>query len=393
MEWSQIVATAPTALSSVLFLAMHGTFFLSTSSRNLRSLPSVKPWVSILKPLSGLDDGLAENLASFASIDYPALELLLGVSSLDDPAVPVVRAVLAKYPSVSARLVVTAPPSASVPNPKVAQLMVLSKAAKGSVLVVSDANVRVDRSYLQHLVAELLQPGVGVVSSLIVGRGERSLGAAIDNAHLGAFIAPVIVFASRWLGHTVCVGKSMAMRRADLDRVGGFASVGGVLAEDDLLARRFDALGYAVRLSFCPVENRTVHASLAATVERHARWTRMRKSIEPRAYALELLLSPALMAAIMLVVVPTSASLTLLAAALGLQALGAAASLSRLRSNVWGLAALEPLRLLTYGVAWLLAGLSKRVLWRGRSYDLGRGSLLLPRAEPGRRSPKMLDAA
>jgi len=37
-----------------------------------------RPLVSILKPLAGLDDELAENLASFAALDYPAFEIILG---------------------------------------------------------------------------------------------------------------------------------------------------------------------------------------------------------------------------------------------------------------------------------------------------------------------------
>ena len=43
------------------------------------------PGISILKPLCGLDEELWENLSSFAALDYPAYEVLLGVKSSARP--------------------------------------------------------------------------------------------------------------------------------------------------------------------------------------------------------------------------------------------------------------------------------------------------------------------
>ncbi|HTF55715.1 MAG TPA: ceramide glucosyltransferase, partial [Planctomycetota bacterium] len=40
--------------------------------------PSVLPPVTILKPLKGLDEGLAENLRTFFRQDYPAYEIIMG---------------------------------------------------------------------------------------------------------------------------------------------------------------------------------------------------------------------------------------------------------------------------------------------------------------------------
>lgn len=384
MEWTSLATLAPTALSALLYAFVQGTFVHAVSRAPTGARAPVRPWVSILKPVAGLDDELLGNLRSFAALDYPAYELLLGVASLEEPAVPHLRAFLAAHPELRARLVVTAPPSAECPNPKVAQLEVLTRVARGSVLVVSDANVRVSTDYLQGLVGALLRPGTGLVSSLVIGSGERSLGASLDHAHLGAFVAPFVVFASRHLGRTVTIGKSMAMRKSDLERVGGWQSVGHVLAEDELLGRRFHALGYDVELVLSPVQNHTRSASVRRTVERHARWTCMRKAIEPAAFALELLLSPALVAAAMLALFPSTLALVMVAGALSLQVLGAALAVSRLRPGAIGLALLEPLRLAMYLASWVLGGVTRRVSWRGREYVVERGSVLRPRlARPG----------
>ncbi len=72
-----------------------------------------------------------------------------------------VEAFLAAHPALQATLVVTSPPRGEIRNPKVAQLVELARAARGALLVVSDANIRVPRSYLRSLVAALLRPGSG----------------------------------------------------------------------------------------------------------------------------------------------------------------------------------------------------------------------------------------
>jgi ceramide glucosyltransferase len=279
----------------------------------------------------------------------------------------------------------TTPPRGEVMNPKVAQLIDLTRAAKGSVLVVSDANVRVPRSYLRSLVSCLLRPGVGLVSSLIRGSGERTLGAALENAQLGATIAPAVVAAHALAGRPVTVGKSMAMRRVDLAQVGGWESVADVLAEDDVLGQRFHDRGYGVELCLDPVENRNVACSARRTVERHARWARMRRALVPAFFHLEPLLQPFVVALAVLLVAPSPLTLRLVGAALAAQVAFAFAShaASGARRPLQ-LAALEPVRAVVALACHLLALTSMRVRWRGNPFVVTAGSRL--RAVPEERA-------
>ncbi len=130
MDWQTPLTVLPTAIAASLFSLSHVTFLSSMSRRQAPLLPQVHPWVSILKPVAGADEGLRENLASFIGLDYPAYELLIGIASPDDPAVPVVQAFLAAHPEFPARLVWTALPAGPILNPKVAQLIPLSQAAR-----------------------------------------------------------------------------------------------------------------------------------------------------------------------------------------------------------------------------------------------------------------------
>ena len=186
-------------------------FLVAMRRRAPARAPQNTPRVSILKPLAGIDDELDENLSSFATLDYPDYEIVLGVASVDDGAYPVARKFVERVGHERARLIITDPDAAT--NPKVAQLLALERAATGEVVVVSDSNVRVTPRYLDPLLAELSSPGVGTVSNVVAGTGERTLGAAMENLQLGAIIAPGIVASAFVLGKTITLGKSVAMWR------------------------------------------------------------------------------------------------------------------------------------------------------------------------------------
>ncbi len=265
------LAVALTAASLALYFTMMFLFargMLGRRGQPKRQLDRA-PRVSIFKPLAGRDDDLEDNLESFARIDYPSFELLLGVASVEDPAYAVARRFVARHRRVDARVVLTDPDATF--NPKVAQLVGLEQAATGEVYVVSDSNVRVQPEYLWSLVEQLADESVGMVTSLFAGTGERTLGAALENLQVCAHTAPGLVALEAVSDNPLTVGKSMAIRRRDLARLGGFRPVGQVLAEDYALGRRFFEAGFQARTSLEAVENRNVGCSIQRTLERHTR--------------------------------------------------------------------------------------------------------------------------
>jgi len=390
MDAETLLTVLPAVVSASLFSLMHVTFVSSMgASRELDAPPGgasagararpAQPWVSILKPVAGLDEGLRENLESFAALDYPGYELLIGVASLADPAVPVVEAFLAAHPGLAARLVLTKPPSGNVLNPKVAQLIGLARVARGAVFVISDANVRVQKTYLASLVSTLLAPGVGLASSVVVGSGERTLGAAIDTLQMSTYVSPGVVASYRLGLRAISVGKSMAMRRADLERIGGFESVADVLAEDDALGQRFHAMGYALAVCMEPVENYNARASVYRTVDRYGRWAKMRRWITPGLFALEVLLLPVVVSTLVALLAPSPRAYRIWLFSIGLSCLGALLSLLRTGARrPLLLAALEPLRQVLMFACWCIGWLQRKVVWRGNAFTLVSGSRLVP---------------
>ena len=373
-----LCALVPVAVSAGMYVSMHGAFWQMLRAGPADSARSrVTPRVSILKPIAGLDDALAQNLETFARLDYPDHELLLGVARVDDPALPVVRAFLARHPTLDARLVWTDADAAT--NPKVAQLLGLTQHATGAILVVSDANVRVPPAYLTSMVSCLHEEGVGLVSSLIAGTGGDTLGDALEATQLSGFVAPAVV-TTALAGRAITIGKSLAMRRSDLDDLGGWGAVGTVLAEDDVLGQLFRAAGFRVEVCLLPIENPNVGSSVRRTLERHSRWAKMRRAIEPVAYVAEPLLSPGAMALMALTLHPCERTAKAWVLACVLQAFMATLSIRALRGDWprWTTPLLEIARLHLLFGCWVWGLVSSRVAWRGKHFRVTSGSQLVP---------------
>ncbi|HEY5347555.1 MAG TPA: hypothetical protein VIJ72_05140, partial [Rhizomicrobium sp.] len=62
--------------------------------------------VTLLKPLHGAESGLAENLESFCRQNYAApLQIVFGVHDQNDPALPIVEILKARFPAIEMQVV------------------------------------------------------------------------------------------------------------------------------------------------------------------------------------------------------------------------------------------------------------------------------------------------
>lgn len=345
------------------------------------------PPISILRPLCGLDDALYDNLVSLAEQDYPAFEIVLGFADAADPALALAQRLRANYPERAIRIVCD--PRSRGHNPKVANLENMLPLARYEHLLISDSNVVLERDFLWRVASELSSPETGLVVNPVVGVGERTLCAMLENLHLNSSVLATLCGARALLRHTCAIGKSMLFTRAALEAAGGLAGVRDVLAEDYVLGQRFEAAGYRVALCNTPVRTVNARRSLAQFWRRQVRWAQMRRRLRLDAYVVELALIPLVWLALCAMACASLyAERPLLALSLATTAL--LAWLSKARADLGlaarvhqalplgrGLALVSLRELLMVGV-WLEAFFKRSIDWRGNRFIIGSGSAIAP---------------
>jgi ceramide glucosyltransferase len=199
--------------------------------------------VSVLKPVRGVDPGFREAICSHTVLDGD-YEFLCGVSQPNDPALPVLR----EFSQVR-----VAESHTQAANAKVGVLIDLVAAARHSILVVNDADIRVAPDYLMRVTAPLADPRVGLVTCLYRPVGD-TFAARFEGLGVATDFAPSALVA-RLLGvDEFAMGSTLAFRREDLNRIGGFAAVADYLADDYQVGHRIHALGLKCVLSDVVVE-------------------------------------------------------------------------------------------------------------------------------------------
>jgi ceramide glucosyltransferase len=326
------------------------------------------PPVSILKPLKGADPDLAENLASFYRLDYPEYEVVFSFASRTDPAADVARRVADAHANVPTSFVFDSREPGA--NPKVSRLIHALTRARHAVVLVSDGDVRVRPSFLRETAGELADPAVGLVSNPFRGVAAGSLGSAVEALHFNGFVFGGTAAVSRIAGRPCVVGKSILVRRAVLEWIGGLDAVRDFLAEDYLLGSIVDAAGFRVALSRHVIDTVSSGKSLRQFWDRQVRWARMRRRLGGAAYALESLASPVPWALLLLGSRYAAAAAALVAGKLLLDAI----VLRRMRAP-FSVAGILLKDLVFFGVFW--AGLaSNRTRWRGKDVVIGARTLL-----------------
>jgi ceramide glucosyltransferase len=242
------------------------------------------PPVTILRPVCGLENHIETTLASGFRLDYPHYELVFCVARRDDPVIPLVRRLIAAHPGVPARLLVGDDRIGI--NPKLNNLVKGWAAARHDWTIMSDSNVLLPRDYIQRLLSRWA-PGTGMVSAPGIGTAPQGAWAELECAFLNTYQARWLLAADS-LGFGYAQGKTMLLRRSDLEPAGGIGALTAEVAEDLAATKILRRAGLKVRLALDPFLHPLGRRSLSEVWRRQVRWARLRRAGFPAIYAQEI---------------------------------------------------------------------------------------------------------
>lgn len=238
--------------------------------------------ISILKPLAGLDEGLEENLRSFFAQDYQSFEILFAVRHDQDPAVPLVRRLMAEYPDVPSTLVLTGEPP--YPHAKVFSLQRMLDVSRHNLIAMCDSDVRVRPDFCRSLAAEFSEDRLGLVTCPYRAVSGNAIWSRLEamgmntDFHAGVFTAVLME------GTKFAVGPTIVARRHVLNALGGLERVKDYISEDYMLGRIAADQGFDVRLSPYVVEHRIGSEGMLTNFSHRLRWARTTRRSRPWGY-------------------------------------------------------------------------------------------------------------
>jgi ceramide glucosyltransferase len=213
-----------------------------------------KPFVTIIAPCKGLDEGFKENIAALFDQEYPGFEIVFVVGDADDPAAVAIRQEISRRDaetqsgtndlSASLRLYgkLIVAPSAVRSSQKVENLReaVLHADQRSETFVFVDSDARPSKTWLRDLVAPLADEKVGAATGYRWFISEYPM---FGSEMLSAWNASIASALGANTSSNFCWGGSTAIRRETFERLGIREKWLGTLSDDFTVTRIVKSAG------------------------------------------------------------------------------------------------------------------------------------------------------
>lgn len=235
--WVFYLFAALLILQAIISLQGGARYLSYIRQETLKVKPDFTPYASVIAPCRGLDQGLHENLAALFHQNYPAYEIIFVTDRADDPALAVIENVRHEFgaaSSVATRIVIAG--EATMSGQKVHNLRaaVIETNPKSEVFVFVDSDARPRSQWLRSLVAPLAGGQAGATTGyrwfIPVRGGFASTLRAVWNASIASALGPQT-------DKNFCWGGSTAIRRVNFERAQVMNEWRGAASDDFAMMR------------------------------------------------------------------------------------------------------------------------------------------------------------
>ena len=338
-----------------------------TSETRPHAQTGANTFISVLKPLAGLDQGLRKNLVSFFEQDYSRYELLFAVQYADDPAAPLLESLMALYPHVPCRFLITG--ESPFVSSKVYSLSLMTAAASHDLLVLSDSDIRIDRTFLSRVAAEFAADRYDLATCPYRAIPGRTIWSRLEALGMNTEFWGGVLVAKLIEGVRFAVGPTVVARRKVLNAI-PWSTLSGYHAEDFVLGQRAAEKGFRVDISHCVVDHYLGSDTLQTSFLHRMRWGRSTRRSRPWGYVGQIFTYPLPLALLLVVFAPSLWPVLIIAAILRACAAYAVSNRvlnNRLSTRNW---LSIPMQDLLGFVFWLAGFTGNSIHWRGRQYRL-----------------------
>ncbi len=332
--------------------------------------------ISILKPLSGVDEGLEDNLRSFFEQQHPCYEILASVRNEADSAAAVFRKMQAEYPHVPSRLLLVGDPPYA--NAKVWSLERMTQEARYDLLVMSDSDIRVTPEMLRVITAEFQDPHIGVSTCPYRAVSSGGIWSELEAVGMNTEFLSGVLVARMLDGMRFALGPTITARRQAIVDAGGWTDLARFLAEDFVLGHRASKKGWTVLLSSYVIEHRIGSEAFGSNARHRLRWARSTRRSRPAGYVGQVFTNPTPFLLVLSILCPDW--WRFLVVLLALRVLAAYVCMSWvLEDKVWVRRIwLLPLQDLLSFAFWVAGFFGNTIEWRGKRYRLHSDGTFTP---------------
>ena len=348
---------------------MNGRRFAAYVRRETsRALPEFRPFVSVIAPTRGFEPGFAENVRPLMQQDYPAYEVLFVFDDPQDPSLQLVK-------SLNARTVISGPAKNS--GQKVHNLIAAVDEIdpRCEVIVFVDTDARPNTDWLRQLVAPLADETLGASTGYRWFVPERGGLASRLRSVWNASIASAL---GENREKNFCWGGSTAIRRATFERLNVVDHWTGTVSDDFTMTRVLKEAKLPIHFTPNCLVPSVGDCDFRELLEFTTRQIKITRVYAPHLW-LPLMLGSGLFCIVFfggfgLLIFDRRVAVVLTI----LFVLGAAKSFVRWRAingskldrDLWAHVFLWPFASLLYFYNTIVAGFSRRIKWRGITYEL-----------------------